>query len=463
MNTEEPDVTEVNSVAASESWPASEPRPGSGSWSGSASWPGSQSWSEPEPESWSGPVALIGARLIDGTGAAACPATDLLIEGGRIIRLGPTGSVGIPPHARLVPCDGLSVLPGFIDSHTHVERDIPAVLHGFLQDGVTSIGNTGSGPQLIEELHRAGRQPGAANVFVAGPAITAPGGYPVIRGDGSAARPVHTADEARAAVDELAARGVDFIKVTQESFDFNYRSPGRLPVLPPALIQAAARRAHEHGLPVRSHVHHVDQLDAALAAAVDSIEHLLFPLPPETGYVELQRAGRLRLDALPDFARWIDRMVAAGVRLVPTLGSELTSIRIGLPELPDATLTEIEQLLVEVVRRFTAAGGRIALGSDWVGLPGIPAGRPRQELHRLLAAGLTPLQVIEAATQGAAAVCGRAGRLGVLAPGLPADLLLVDGDPSADLAALDALRVVLKDGRVVAGRLPVAPATALPS
>ncbi|MCC9305880.1 amidohydrolase family protein [Kitasatospora sp. RB6PN24] len=451
MNTAEPNGTEANSAKASESWPERE------------SWPEPESWPEREPEPYSGPVALVGVRFIDGTGAAARPATDLLIDGGRIVRVGPTGSIGIPAQARIVPCDGLSALPGLIDSHTHVERDIPTVLHGFLQDGVTSIGNTGCGPQLIEELHDAGRRPTAANVFVAGPAITAPGGYPVIRGDGSAARPVDSADEAKAAVDELAARGVDFIKVTQESFDFDYRSPGRLPVLAPDLIQAVARRAHEHGLPVRSHVHHADQLEAALAAGVDSIEHLLFPLPPETGYVELQRAGRLRLEALPDFARWIDRMVAADVRLVPTLGSELISIRIGLPDLPEAALAEIEELLVEVVRRFAAAGGRVALGSDWVGLPGVPAGQPRQELYRLLAAGLTPLQVIEAATRGAAAVCGRAGRLGTLAPGLPADLLLVDGDPSTDLAALDALRVVLKNGRVVAGRLPAAPATALPS
>jgi imidazolonepropionase-like amidohydrolase len=415
------------------------------------------------PGSRPGPIALVGARLIDGTGAAARPDIDLLIEDGRIVRIGPRGSIRIPPQARIVPCDGLTALPGFIDSHTHLDRDIHSALRVFLQDGVTSIGNTGSSPELIEELHRAGRQAGAASAFVAGPAITAPGGYPVIRGDGSAARPVSTADEARAAVDELVARGVDFIKITQESFDFNYRSPGRLPVLAPALIEAVTRRAHEYGLPVRSHVHHVDQLEVALAAGVDSVEHLLFPLPPDTGYVELQRAGRLRLEALPDVDRRIDRMVEAGVRLVPTIGSELISIRIGLPDLPEATLTGIEGLLIEVVRRFAAAGGRIALGSDWVGLPGVPAGLPRQELYRLLAAGLAPVQVIEAATQGAAAVCGQAGRLGVLTPGLPADLLLVDGDPGADLAALDSLRAVLKNGRVVAGRLPVVPATALPS
>ncbi|WP_170305250.1 amidohydrolase family protein [Kitasatospora viridis] len=396
-----------------------------------------------------GPLALIGARLISGTGAAPVPDTDVLVAQGRILRIGPTGSIGIPADARRIPCAGLTVLPGFIDSHTHVEQEIPAALAAFLRDGVTSIGNTGCGPQLIEVLHLAGRDPAAAHAFVAGPAITAPGGYPAIRGDGSAARGVASEAEAAAAVDELVGRGSDFIKMTQESFDFDYRTPGHLPVLAPALIAAVARRAREHGLPVRSHVHHVDQLDVALAAGVSSVEHLLFPLPPDTGYVELHRSGRLGLDALPEFDRRIDRMVAAGIRLVPTLGGELVNIRLSLPELPEAAVRGIEELLVTVLAKYVAAGGRVALGSDWVGLPGIPAGLPREELGHLLAAGLTPLQVIEAGTQGAAAVCGQAGQRGVLAPGLAADLILVEGDPSTDLGALDALRLVVKDGRAV--------------
>ncbi|MFE9423179.1 amidohydrolase family protein [Kitasatospora sp. NPDC006697] len=399
-------------------------------------------------------LALVSARLIDGTGAPPLADHDLLISDGLIRRIGPTGTLGLPPEATRIPCAGLTVLPGLIDSHTHIEQRIPAVLADFLRDGVTSIGNTGCGPQLIDPLHRAGRDPAAAHAFVAGPAITAPGGYPVIRGDGSAARGVRTGAEAVAAVDDLAARGVDFIKLTQESFDFDYRRPGHLPVLAPALIAAVARRAREHGLPVRSHVHHVDQLDVALDAGVTSVEHLLFPLPPETGYLELQRAGRLRTDALPELERRIDRMVEAGVRLVPTVGNELTGIRLGLPELPAAALQEIEQLMVGVLARFIAAGGQVALGSDWVGLPGIPAGQPRQELAYLRAAGLSPLQVIQAATQGAAAVCGQAGRRGVLAPGLAADLIAVEGDPATDLGALDALRLVLKDGRVASSTLP---------
>lgn len=394
-------------------------------------------------------IALIGGRLVDGTGAPPSASGVILIEHGVLTRLAPDGATEIPPGAEIVHCEGQSILPGLIDSHTHVERDIPDVLGAFLRDGVTSIGNTGSGPQLVPQLRAAGREPGAARTFLAGPAITAPGGYPVIRGDGSAARGVDSLPQAVAAVDELAALGVDFIKITQEPFDFDFRHPGHLPVLEPELIKAVARRAAEHGLPVRSHVHHADQLEVALAAGVTSVEHLLFPLPPDVGHVELQRTGALHLSALPDLARQLDAMVEQGIYLVPTIGNELAGIRMGLPELGEAALREIEAFMVAVLARFVAAGGTVALGSDWVGLPGVPPGLPRGELRYLLAAGLSPLQVIESATRHAAAVCGQRETLGVLAPGRRADLLVVGGDPSTDLAALDDLRLIVKDGRIV--------------
>lgn len=395
-----------------------------------------------------GALALVGGSVIDGSGTQPIHSGVVVIENGRITAVGPASQVRIPDAALVLRCDGQTVLPGIIDSHTHIEQDLPATLGAFLKDGVTSLGNTGCGPDLVSQLHTAGGDLHAARVFAAGPALTAAGGYPSMRGDGSVARAADSATEAEAAVDELAALGADFIKLTQESFDFNYRTPGRLPVLGPGPIAAVVRRADTHGLLVRSHVHHVTQLDIALDAGVTSVEHMLFPLPPDMGYVELHREGALSTDALPGLRRRIARMVEQGVYLVPTLGGELINIRLHLPDFPADGLRAVEELLVSVLALYVEAGGKVALGSDWVGLPGIPAGMPRQEMEYMLAAGLTPLQVIEASTRHAATLCGQGQTLGVLAPGRHADLTVVGGDPLRDPAALDDIRAVVKDGHL---------------
>ncbi|MGC0417976.1 amidohydrolase family protein [Embleya sp. AB8] len=395
------------------------------------------------------PIALVDCVVVDGTGAPPLRHGVVVLEAGRIAAVGPLGSVHIPERARVLRCDGRTALPGIIDSHTHIERDIPHVLRAFLHDGVTSVGNTGCGPDLVARLHDAGQAPDAARVFAAGPAVTAPGGYPVIRGDGSAARGVASVAEAEAAVDELVALGVDFVKMAQEPFDFDFHTPGHLPVLAPAVFTAAVRRAAGHGLLVRSHVHNVTQLDLALDAGVTSVEHLIFPLPPDVGYVELYRDGTLGPDALPGLRRRLARMVDQGVYLVPTIGNELANIHAGLPNFPANGLRAVAELMVHILARYVDAGGRVALGSDWVGRPGFPMGMPRRELRYLRAAGMTPSQIIEASTRHAAIVCGRGDTVGVLAPGRAADVIVVDGDPLTDLAALDHVQVVIKDGRLV--------------
>jgi enamidase len=403
------------------------------------------------PAGGPGAIALVGCTVVDGAGSPPLRQGVIVVEAGRITALGPAGSVRIPDAARIVRCDGQTALPGIIDSHTHIDRDVPAVLGVLLKDGVTGVGNTGCGPDMVPQLQRAGEHPAAARVFTAGPALTAPGGYPGTRGDGTAARGVTSATEAEAAVDELAALGADFIKLAQEPFDFHYRSPGHLPVLGPGPIAAAVRRARAHGLPVRSHVHNVTQLDIALDAGVTSVEHMLFPLPPEADYHELYLDGALGAAALPDLSRRLHRMVECGVYLVPTIGNEIINIRDGLPDFPEGGLRAIEDLMVTVLSQYLEAGGRVALGSDWVGRPGVPAGMPRQEMRYLLAAGMTPLQVVEASTRHAALLCGQGRTLGVLEPGRCADLIVVDGDPLRPDAALDGIRArtVVKDGQLV--------------
>jgi enamidase len=105
-------------------------------------------------------------------------------------------------------------------------------------------------------------------------------------------------------------------------------------------------------------------------------------------------------------------------------------------------------LHLEAVRRFHALGGVLALGNDFGGVPSVAAGMPLVEMRMLLAAGLTPLEVLEASTRHAAAACGQASSLGTLEAGKLADITIVNGDPLADLAAMDSVIAVVKGGEV---------------
>ena len=181
--------------------------------------------------------------------------------------------------------------------------------------------------------------------------------------------------------------------------------------------------AHGRGARVSAHVLRTADLARALDAGADDIAHM----------VE---------DELPDAL--IDRMVTAGSYWVPTL--ELWQ-RVGLPGKRPVTN----------LGRFVAAGGKVALGTDYAGYAAqFDLGMPVTEIRLMAEAGMTPMQIIVAATQNGAIVCGLGRELGTLEPGKLADVLVVNGDPLADLRALTQVRLVLRDGVII--RQDVTPA-----
>jgi len=139
-------------------------------------------------------------------------------------------------------------------------------------------------------------------------------------------------------------------------------------------------------------------------------------------------------DPLPDAL--VEEMVERGIYWVPTL--ELWQ-GVGLGPAAVANLA-----------RFVAAGGQVALGTDYAGysLP-FQLGMPTTEMELMAKAGMTPMQIIVAATRNAAYVSGIAGQVGTLEPGKAADILVVDGDPLTDLTALSKVRLVLRDGSII--------------
>jgi imidazolonepropionase-like amidohydrolase len=361
--------------------------------------PGSRTPEAPAP-----PVlAIVGVAVFDGSGGPPVPDQTVVAAGGLVERVGPAAATDPPAGAVVVDGAGGTLLPGFVDAHVHLDFYPPAEV---LAGGVTTVRDLGWPADRLAVLRAGAAAPGAASprLLAAGQIVTVPGGYPTRApwAPPGTARPVDGPAEAVAAVAELAEAGAAVIKVALDD---------RVgPTLPAPVLQAIVGTAGERGLGVTAHVGTAAEAAKALAAGVGELAHWPFDPTP-----------------LPD--PLVDAL-AASVVAVPTLHIDPSPARRA------------------GVRRFVAGGGRVLYGTD-LGNQGPPPAVDTDELRLLVEAGLPPGRALAAATSLAAEHLGLAG-LGRVTPGATADLLLVDGDPLADLEALSRVRLVTRDGWVAA-------------
>lgn len=367
----------------------------------------------------------------------------IIIQGQRIWMVGHTGQVKIPPQAIVIDVAGQTILPGIINAHVH-NTFSTAIRRHFLTSGVTAVCDLGSSLNHLsrfEEQYTSQNQM-ASRGFRAGPIITVTGGYPATIPGFAWDYQVATPAEAEMAVVDLLSRGADVIKIALE--------PGRprhpWPVLSLKQVQAIVTAAHTEDVPVRAHIRQATMLDIALEADVDVIEHTPIPFCLETDLTTMFEQNRLDLAAWPQFQAQLDRMATQRVILVPTLDVTFNVIKI-LPGLEPATREAAADFFMAIVRHFRELGGKVAVGNDYGNL-GVHPGMPLAEMKLLLAAGLTPTEVIQASTQRAAQVCGHGDELGSLESGKLADLIVVTGNPLTNIEALNHLTLVVKNGEI---------------
>jgi imidazolonepropionase-like amidohydrolase len=403
-------------------------------------------------------VYLTNARLVDATGAAPRDAAAVLLEGGRIARVG-AASDAAPEGATVVDLAGRTLLPGLIDAHVHVtsfdlpvplkgeERIAPEVKHHFiaaalsamLRMGITTLRDVGAfGDDLLHA--RRAIQLGA----LSGPRVLACGRILSATSPGGAHfadmyREADGPDELRKATREQIRRGADFVKLmTTGARSVALEDPGPAQVTR-AEVATVVEEAHRLGFRVAAHCEGLDGTRLAIEEGVDTIEHGL----------ELHRAPEL-LEALAESSRI----------LVPTLScffdlSE-THACLWAPALVEQAKRQREEAH-RTVAAARAAGVRMAMGFD-----SMPHGQSALELVRMHEAGLTSMEAIVAATAVAADACALGDDVGTVQPGKLADLMVVDGDPLADpRVLLDPARIwlVLQAGGPVAGEAlePAAP------
>lgn len=356
---------------------------------------------------------LVNATLINGTGRPPVPDAAVLFRDSVILAAGPRDQVAIPAGAELLDAGGAYILPGFINAHVHNTLRT-ANLRTWARAGVTTVRDVGAAEDA-EDVFRFREEirsdPACARLVAAGPLVTVPGGYPLVPNN-FPALPVTGPADAREKISRLIGQGAELIKITLE------RSRN-LPMLSAEEVRAIAETAHQWKLPVTVHLTGSAYIPRALDAGVDQIEHICY-------------------DYLSD--ELIGRMVQNGVILIPTLTA--------LGNHPQA---------VSNCRRFLAAGGKVALGNDSGYIAGLEIGMPADELLALQGAGMTPMQVIQAATRTSAEACRLQSILGTIEPGKQADLLLVAANPLENLQNLRQVRAVFHAGVAIR---PLTPATA---
>jgi imidazolonepropionase-like amidohydrolase len=418
-------------------------------------------------------IALTHVRVIDGTGAPAVQDQTVIVSGGKIQTVGPSSSAKTPEGAKVLDLTGRSLMPGLVLMHEHLFYPTGRLAlfnemgwsfpRLYLACGVTSMRTAGSVEPYtdlnIKRLIDSGRAPGP-KVHVTGPYLD---------GQGSFATQFHVlkdSADARRMVNQWADEGVTSFKA------YMY--------ITRAELGAAVEEAHKRRIKVTGHLCAVGFREAA-ALGIDNLEHGIAVdtefvpskkpdvCPPQSETVS--NLTKLDIDGTP-VREMIRDLVARKVAVTSTLAvfeaflpdrpplqqrvldaltadartAYLTS-RARAAERKDSPWPVALRKEMQFELAFARAGGLLMAGTDPTGNGGALAGFGSQrEIELLVEAGFTPTEAIRIATLNAAEYLGESDRIGTIAAGKSADLVVVRGDPSADIADIEKVEVVFKDG-----------------
>ena len=424
-------------------------------------------------------VALTHVRVIDGSGATPLDDQTIVITDGKIQSVAPSTTATVPTGAQTLDLKGYTVLPGLVGMHDHMFFPMggsPPMYSNmgtsfprlYLALGVTTIRTTGSvAPYTDLELKRmidSGRVIGP-KMHVTAPYLEGPGSFTPVMHE------LTGPDDARRMVNFWADQGATsfkaYMNITREE------------------LRAAVDEAHKRGLKVTGHLCSIGLREAA-EIGIDNLEHGLLPdsefVPnkqPDKCPGAAVGASLRQLDMNSDAVKeTIRTLVAKNVALTSTLpvfeaGAPLTQSGIGAasavlnPRILNVMNTDarvryltarsriaansptaaLVRKSMDFERAFVAAGGLLIAGLDPTGNGGVVAGfGDLREVELLVEAGFTPIEAIKIASFNGAKFLGENARIGSIAPGKQADLMIVKGNPATNISDIEKVEIVFKDG-----------------
>jgi len=414
-------------------------------------------------------IALTGARVIDGTGAPPRDRQTIVIRDSRIAELGDAERVKVPEGATAIDLAGKSVIPGLVMVHEHLYYPTGPGVYGqlgqsfirlYLAGGVTTM-RTGGNTNGVMDLNlkreiESGRQAGPA-IDATAPYLNGPPGNLQMYA-------LKDADDARRQVAYWADMGATSFKAYMQ--------------ITRAELSAAIEEAHRRGLKVTGHLCSVTLAEAA-QLGIDNLEHGFmaatdFVADKQPDVCPGQAVGQRTIAALDEngapFKALVATLVAKKVALTSTLTVFETftpgrpmppGIEVLTPQLKEQfeqyyarTAKNTQSVYASLFpkgmaleRAFARAGGLLVAGTDPTGSGGVIPGYSNQrQLELLVEAGFTPLEAIRIGTLNGATYLGQEARVGSIAAGKQADLVVVNGDPTKNIADIEKVETVFKDG-----------------
>jgi len=422
------------------------------------------------------PVAITGAMLLDGYEAPPVHHAVVVFHNGRILAAGSAHDTPVPEDAFVIDAGGRTVMPGLIDAHTHVdlighgdyeryyvfmrgmERIDEMMTIGakqMLRAGVTSAADLGAPFQILDLRERIerGEIPGP-RLTISGPWITriyldsVPDEYQIL------IRSSREADERTA---ELIDKGSDVIKTWEGLTEADYR--------------AVVEVAHRNGIKVHAHLYEPTAIRAALAAGVDVFQHVGSGGNPPYDDALVSEIAHRNIPVVQTIAHriWIypatlefpERLHDPVHRedMPPDIYAEVMASFDNFRSLSYFhDIGRETRNSKRAARQFIDAGAYMGVGTDAASPMNFHTEAMWREMSALVDSGMTPLQVISAATKSNAEILDKAAELGTIEPGKLADLIVIDGNPLADIDALQHVDIVVRDGVVwYPKRLPPGP------
>ncbi len=387
------------------------------------------------------PQMVRDVRVFDG--AAVREHQDVLLQNGFISAIG--RHIPTTPGATVISGAGRTLLPGLIDAHVHIPKEASVALQQGIDLGVTTQLDMYSSPDKLPTLKALEKTDGAnlSDLRTAGMGATVPGGHPTPPGGGglpTLTRP----DEAQAFVDARIAEGADYIKVILDDFSEFHR---QIPTLDDETLRAVVVAAHQRGKLVVAHVLTAKYAREAIEAGVDGLAHMYEGAEFDGDFGAF--AAQHHIFVIPtlsviylDCGQSPGPATAQDSRLYPYIREKWLP---GLNVPPNPKLNSVCDSTRKGMKQLVTARVPILAGTD-APVQGTTYGASlHEELRLLVGTGLTPIQALTAATESPARIFHLDDR-GRIAAGLRADLVLVEGDPTKDIAATENIVTIWKKG-----------------